>query len=401
MPASLVLELAAGELVSDSVVHLHGVELTACEQLDRVVVGFDDDLDPLSRTMHVSVIESDDPALDELITAAIVDTRRAVVTLGTSPRPAGADVRVQRDGTATLDPGGVTFVASLVPGALVSLDTSDLAVERSDTATECPNVVRLDPGARGGLTPPRMVLRVFSNLLPDLDPRPTGVDARAMTIIAALDYLGIGRPPHELAELLRIKTKTIQNKLGRLRELNLVHSDGNTWTLDAGVCSDADWMCDLAEHARDATSREAANRALNECWELLTRATGPAYANGGGSPLWGWVGERDQDLGGATAIEQATDALFHAARVAVETWDALAVDGVEDLISPDKLVDILLRLESTLHAVEPWPLFEVAAVAAGRTGLASTRQKLATRLAQLVHDSDLEPPDELVAQVIG
>jgi hypothetical protein len=85
----------------------------------------------------------------------------------------------------------------------------------------------------------------------------------------------------------------------------------------------------------------------------------------------------------------------------VQTWDALAATGLDDLIAPDRLVDILLRLESTLHAVEPWSLFEMAALAAHRTGLASTRQKLATRLAQLVHDSDLQPPDELVAQVIG
>ena len=152
-----------------------------------------------------------------------------------------------------------------------------------------------------------MVLRLFSSLLPDLDPRQAGVDARAMTIIAALDFLGTGRPPQQLAELLRIKVKTIQNKLGRLRELQLVHSDGNIWTLDAGVCSDAEWMLDLANSARDATSRETANRALNECWELLTRVTGPAYAAGGGSPLWGWVDERDEDFGGATAVEQATE----------------------------------------------------------------------------------------------
>ena len=62
---------------------------------------------------------------------------------------------------------------------------------------------------------------------------------------------------------------------------------------------------------------------------------------------------------------------------------------------------MLMRVESTLRVVEPWPLFEAAALAADRTGLASTRQKLATRLAQLVHDSDLDPPEALVAQVIG
>jgi hypothetical protein len=222
-----------------------------------------------------------------------------------------------------------------------------------------------------------------------------------MTIIAALDYLGTGRPPQQLAELLRIKVKTIQNKLGRLRELRLVHSDGNIWTLDAGVCSDAEWMLDLAHGARDATSRETAHRALNECWELLTRVTGSAYAAGGGSSLWGWVDERDEDFGGATAVEQATSTLFHAIGLAVETWDTLAATGTDDLTSADRLVDMLMRVEATLRVVEPWPLFEAAAVAAARTGLASTRQKLATRLAQLVHDSDLDPPDELVAQVIG
>jgi hypothetical protein len=245
------------------------------------------------------------------------------------------------------------------------------------------------------------VLRLFSSLLPDLDPRQPGVDARAMTIIAALDFLGTGRPPHQLAELLRIKVKTIQNKLGRLRELRLVHSDGNIWTLDAGVCSDAEWMLDLAHSARDTTSRATANRALNECWELLTRVTGPAYAAGGGSSLWGWVDERDEDLGGATAVEQATSTLFHASVLAVETWDTLAATNTDDLISADRLVDMLMRVESTLRVVEPWPLFEAAALAAARTGLASTRQRLATRLAQLVHDSDLDPPDALVAQVIG
>jgi len=222
-----------------------------------------------------------------------------------------------------------------------------------------------------------------------------------MTIIAALHFFGSGRPPQQLAELLRIKVKTIQNKLGRLRELRLVHSDGNTWTLDAGVCSDADWLLELANTARDATSRELANRALSECWELLTRVTGPAYAAGGGSPLWSWVDERDEDFGGATATEQATSTLFHGIGLAVETWDKLAAGGTDDLMSADKLVDVLLRVESTLRVVEPWPLFQAAASAAHRTGLASTRQKLATRLAQLVHDSHLDPPAALVAQVIG
>jgi hypothetical protein len=42
-----------------------------------------------------------------------------------------------------------------------------------------------------------------------------------------------------------------------------------------------------------------------------------------------------------------------------------------------------------------------AVAAAARTGLASTRQKLATRLAQLVHASDLDAPAALVARITG
>jgi LysM domain len=400
---ALVLELGTGQLLSDAVVHLHGVQLASCEQIERVLTDFDDPVDTSSPTLHLSVIESDEPALDGLAAAVDGDSRRAVLILGSSDRTVGTEVRVETDGTATQNPGNITFRASLVPGAILPLDVDNAAPTAPCASGAAPtsNVVRLDRHARRSITPPRMVLRLFSSLLPDLEPRQPGVDARAMTIIAALDYLGTGRPPQQLAELLRIKVKTIQNKLGRLRELRLVHSDGSIWTLDAGVCSDAEWMLDLAHSARDAISRDIASRALSECWELLTRVTGPAYAAGGGSSLWGWVDERDEDFGGATAVEQATSTLFDAVGLAVETWDMLAATGMDDLFSADRLVDMLMRVEATLRVIEPWPLFEAAALAAGRTGLASTRQKLATRLAQLVHDSDLDPPDELVAQVIG
>ena len=274
---ALVLELGTGELLSDAVVHLHGVELASCEQVERVMTDFDDPVDTSSPTLHLSVIESDDPALDDLAAAVDGDSRRAVLILGSSDRTVGTEVRVEADGTATQNPGEITFRASLVPGAIVALDVDAApATPCAGEASPASNVVRLDRAARGSITAPRLVLRLFSSLLPDLDPRQPGVDARAMTIIAALDFLGTGRPPQQLAELLRIKVKTIQNKLGRLRELQLVHSDGNIWTLDAGVCSDAEWMLDLANSARDATSRET----RQPCAQRVLGAVDPSHRPG-------------------------------------------------------------------------------------------------------------------------
>jgi hypothetical protein len=195
--------------------------------------------------------------------------------------------------------------------------------------------------------------------------------------------------------------KTVQNKLARLREHNLIHTDGNIWTLDAGVCNDAEWMLELAERAREATSRSAANQALNNCWELFSRVTGPAYAGGAEASPWAWVDERDDQLGGPTPSERATTTLLDAVRVAVETWDTLATSGLDDLKQPTVLVQILLRLQRALGLAEPWPLFQAAVTVAERSGSSSVRQQIATRLAQVVHDADLDPPETLVAQVVG
>jgi hypothetical protein len=281
---------------------------------------------------------------------------------------------------------------------LRSLDVGGVLAEPGEALPA--NVVHLERRTPS-LQPPRAVLRLFSSLLPDLDPRPANLDVRAMTIIAALDYLGTGHPPQRLAELLRVKVKTIQNKLSRIRELQLVHSDGNVWRIDAGVCSDVDWLLSLADAASTASCRGEATRALGECWELLSRVTGPAYAAGGGSSLWSWIDERDADFGGATAAEQATATLFKAVNLAVATWDGLADDGTDDLVSAERLVDILLRVESSIRSIEPWPLFEAAGHAVARTGAPAIRQKLTTRLAQFVHDTDVEPPERLVNLVTG
>jgi hypothetical protein len=65
--------------------------------------------------VHVSVIEIDDPALDELLAAATGDSHRVVLILGTSDRNIDAELRVEADGAATQQPSGITFRASLVP----------------------------------------------------------------------------------------------------------------------------------------------------------------------------------------------------------------------------------------------------------------------------------------------
>jgi hypothetical protein len=56
----------------------------------------------------------------------------------------------------------------------------------------------------------------------------------------------------------------------------------------------------------------------------------------------GLVDERDEELGGATAVEQATGTLFHAIGLADETCDTLASTGIDDLISADRLIDVLM-----------------------------------------------------------
>jgi hypothetical protein len=132
--------------------------------------------------VHVSVIEIDDPALDELLAAATGDSHRVVLILGTSNRNIDAELRVEADGAATQQPSGITFRASLVPHALISLDSDDTTLALTAvTADPAPTseIVQLARTARSILTVACSVLRLFCSPLLDLEPRQAGVGARA------------------------------------------------------------------------------------------------------------------------------------------------------------------------------------------------------------------------------
>ncbi len=423
--ASLALEFAVGDELSQASVELVDLRLATGDSIDNLssvtpedALGDDRHHDPINgQRVVVSIVESDSIAAARLVERASTDQRHPVIVLGSSDLPTALDVRIGASGVAELAPSGVSFTACRVTNALVAIDpepvppafspaqsdpaptSPELYGDESDRADEPEtNVVPLDIWRAEPREPPQLLIRLFAARLPSFEPPVHGIGATQMRIVTALDSFEGGRAPARIAERLGLAEKTIRTHAAALFAATppILHSDREIWTIDSGVCSDVDWMNDLAIAAREATSRQQTKRVLAECWELFERVTGPAYAGGGESKQWNWVHDR---IDGTSPADNATRALVEAVTIAVECWDKLATETIEDLRSPASVVQILLRLERAISLAEPWALLSAAAKVARRAP-ESARQQIAMRLAQLAHDRSMEVPVGLVAEVV-
>jgi len=422
---SLALELAVGDALSQASVELIDLRLATGYSVDNLAsVTAEDALEgqrsgtTCDRRVVVSLVESDSAAAAWLVDRASTDERHPVIVLGSSDLPTALDVRIGASGVAELAPSGVSFTASRVTNVLVAIGTESVppavAAPESDPEPTSPelygddsnraeepetNVVPLDVRRAEPLQPPQLLIRLFAARLPSFEPLVHGIGATQMRIVTALDSFEGGRAPARIAERLGLAEKTVRTHAAALFAATppILHSDREIWTLDSGVCSDVDWMNDLANAAREATSRQQATRVLAECWELFERVTGPAYAGGGEAKQWNWVQDRTD---GTSPVDNATRALIEAVTIAAECWDKLAIETIDDLRSPASVVQILLRLERAVGLAEPWALLSAAAKIARRAP-ESARQQIAMRLAQFAHDESMAVPDGLVAEVVG
>ena len=89
------------------------------------------------------------------------------------------------------------------------------------------------------------------------------------------------------------------------------------------------------EKAGPIHSAHTTGGIVAECWELLERVTGPAYAGGDESKQWNWVHD---GADGPSPSEDATRALIEAVTIAAECWDKLAIETIDDLRSPASVV---------------------------------------------------------------